>query len=135
MVPAKATWDLVAFSVFSLFLSVSAFLSPSISVSVSLSLCLSLCLCPLCLFCAHLPFSARLGNRVTYIPIVKTSGLTNKCLFFLLGREASFASCPANNIMLRVSVVGSLCSEEQAAMATQGLAAVASGACGELSLP
>lgn len=61
----------------------------------SLCLCLPICVSvPVCLCSPHLPICARLGNRVIYIPIVKTSGLTNKCLFFLLGGEASFASYP-----------------------------------------
>lgn len=67
----------------------------SLSVSVYLPVCLSVCVSvPVCLYSTHLPICARLGNRVIYIPIVKTSGLTNKCLFFLLGGEASFASYP-----------------------------------------
>lgn len=121
-------WDLGC-----LFYLLSVSVCLRLSLCLSLYLCLSLCPCPSLLYPP--PFSARLGNKVTYVPIVKTSGLTNKCLSFLLGRAASFASYPENAIILWVSIVGSLCSEEQAAMATKSLAAVASGACGELTLP
>lgn len=65
MVPGKATCNMAAFSVV---------LSPQSFPTLS----------PLP-FSSSSPSSARLGNRIIYIPVVKTSGLINKCLSFSWG--------------------------------------------------